>query len=244
MGAKKRFYKDVTIGDAGDTKSAYGISVQLDGRDLRSPAGSLLLVPTLPLAGAIADEWRGQGDDIEPSTMPLFSLAVTVLDRVTPQREAIITELAAYGANDLLCYRDDQDDLASRQHRQWQPWLDRLGDERAIHLETVNGIMPVTQADAVKFPPLIAVFDDWRLGILHRATSLSGSLVLGLGFVEGVIDPVQMFELAFLDELWQNEKWGTDFEAADRHRFLQAELADAARFLGLLTPPDAGGKGA
>ena len=244
MVAKKRFYKDVTIGDAGDTKSAYGISVKLDGRDLRSPAGSLLLVPTLALAGAIADEWRGQGDDIEPSTMPLFSLAVTVLDRVTPQREAIITELAAYGANDLLCYRDDQDDLASRQHRQWQPWLDRLGDERAIHLETVNGIMPVTQADAVKFPPLIAVFDDWRLGILHRATSLSGSLVLGLGFVEGVIDPVQMFELAFLDELWQNEKWGTDFEAADRHRFLQAELADAARFLGLLTPPDAGGTGA
>jgi len=246
MNAKKRFYKDVTVAapnniKSGDMRSGDAMLVQLDGRDLRSPAGSLLLVPTLPLAAAIADEWRAQGDDIEPATMPLFGLAVTVLDRVTPQRAAIITELSAYGANDLLCYRDDQDDLASRQHSQWQPWLDRLADERGIYLETVTGIMPITQTDAVKFPPLIAAFDDWRLGILHRATSLSGSLVLGLGFVERVIDSVQMFDLAFLDELWQNEKWGTDFEAADRHEFLRAELADALRFLTLLTPSDPGG---
>ena len=44
----------------------------------------------------------------------------------------------------------------------------------------------------------------------------------------------RMFTLAFLDELWQNEKWGTAFEAANRHEFLRAELEDVARFLALL----------
>ena len=243
MSVKKRFYKDVIVAAPNKIKSGDGVSVQLDGRNLRSPAGSLLLVPTLPLAEAIADEWRAQCDDIEPATMPLFGLAVTVLDRVTPQRSAIITELSAYGANDLLCYRDDQDDLAGWQHSQWQPWLDWLADEWGIHLETVIGIMPITQTDAEKFLPLIAAFDDWRLGILHRVTSLSGSLVLGLGFVERMIDPMQMFDLAFLDELWQNDKWGIDREAAGRHEFLRAELGDALRFLTLLAVPAPGGTG-
>ena len=131
----------------------------------------------------------------------------------------LIAELSAYGGNDLLCYRDDRDDLASRQQDQWQPWLDHLARDRGIALQIVTGIMPISQPDAAKLPSLIAAYDNWRLGMLHRATSLSGSLVLGLGFVDAVIDDERMFMLAFLDELWQNEKWGTDFEAADRHRF-------------------------
>ena len=227
IAAKKRFYKSVLLADD-------YLSIQLDGQFLRSPAGSLLRLPTMSLASVIADEWRAQGDDIDPATLPLFSLAVTVVDRVIPQRDAIIAELSAYGENDLLCYRDDQDDLASRQQDQWQPWLDDLAENRGIALQSVTGIMPICQPDAAKFPPLISAYDDWRLGMLHRATTLSGSLVLGLGFVDMVIDDERMFKLAFLEELWQNEKWGTDFEAADRHEFLRTELKDVARFLALL----------
>ena len=227
MAAKKRFYKSVLLVDD-------GLSIQLDGRNLRSPAGSLLRLPTMSLASAIADEWRAQGDDIDPTTLPLFSLSVTIVDRVIPQRDAIIAELLAYGGNDLLCYRDDQDDLASRQQVQWQPWLDDLAENRSVVLQIVTGIMPICQPDAAKFPPLVSAYDDWRLGMLHRATTLSGSLVLGLGFVDMVIDDERMFTLAFLDELWQNEKWGTDFEAADRHECLRTELKDVARFLALL----------
>ena len=97
MAAKKRFYKSVLLADDGQT-------IQLDGRNLRSPAGSLLRLPTTALASAIAVEWRAQGDDIDPATMPLFSLAVTVIDRVKPQRDMVMAELAAYGGNDLLCW--------------------------------------------------------------------------------------------------------------------------------------------
>ena len=77
-------------------------------------------------------------------------------------------------------------------------------------------------------------FDAWRLGALHRAVSLGGSLVLGLGFVAGRLEAEQLFSTAFLDELWQNEKWGRDYEAEDRQNYIRAELAEAARFLQLL----------
>ena len=229
---KKRFYKQVSV-----NSDDAGHHILLDGRLLRSPAKGQLSLPNAGLAGAIADEWNAQTEEIDPAKMPLFSLAATVVDRVTPQRDMVMAELAAYGGNDLLCYRDAQTDLASRQHDQWQPWLDRLAAEHDIHLEIVTGIMPIRQSGALKFGALIAAHDDWQLGILHRATSLSGSLVLGLGFVSMMIDSDAMFDLAFLDELWQNETWGTDSETADRNGFLRAELQDAARFLALLVDP-------
>ncbi len=229
MAVKKRFYKSVTI-----EKSAGFWRVQLDGRDLKSPAGTLLSLPTSDLASAIADEWQAQDEEIDAASMPLFALTVTVLDRVSPQCDTLIAELTAYGGNDLLCYRGEHEELAARQHEMWQPWLDRLQDQDAISLGTVTGIMPIGQSEAGKFTPIIAAYDDWRLGVLYRISTLSGSLVLGFWFTRGDIDSKALFDLAFLDELWQNENWGIDFEAADRHEYLRGEMADAARFLSLL----------
>lgn len=230
MVAKKRFYKSVALAN-----DECGFFIQLDEKDVRSPAGRMVHLPNVALAEAIAKEWQAQKDEIESSSMPLFSLAVTVVDRVAPQRDAMIAELSSYGGNDLLCYRDDQDDLATRQQELWQPWLDHLAKNSDIHLQIGIGIMPIVQPDAGKFIPLIAAYDNWRLGMLHRATSLSGSLVLGLVFVDAAIDIDQMFALSFLDELWQNEKWGKDFEALDRQDFLRVELQNVLSFLSLLT---------
>ena len=229
MAGKKRFYKDVAVASVDGTWR-----VHLDGRDVYSPAGTILSLPNPTMAEAVAGEWAVQEDEISPTSMPLFSLAVTVIDRVTPQRPALIDELAAYGGNDLLCYRDNLDDLAAHQAQHWQPWLDWLESTYGITLVTVNGIMPVTQNEVKKFPPLLAGLNDWRLGMLHRATSLTGSLVLGLGFVTGRIGSDYLFDLAFLDELWQSRKWGIDFEAAERQDRIRQELVDVASFLSLL----------
>ena len=236
MQAKKRFYEDVTT-DAGDD----GWVIKLDNRMLRSPAGALLHLPSPALAAAVADEWRAQDEHIDAASMPLFSLAVTVLDRVIPQQPAIASELAGYGDNDLLCYRHDDDDLAARQQQFWQPWLEWADSAFGVSLEVATGIMPVNQPHAGGFHDALQQFDAWRLGALHRAVSLGGSLVLGLGFVAGRLDAEQLFNTAFLDELWQNEKWGRDYEAEDRQNYIRAELAEAARFLQLLPDqPQAG----
>ena len=236
MQAKKRFYKDVTT-DAGDD----GWVIKLDKRTLRSPAGALLHLPSPNLASAVADEWRAQDEHIDAASMPLFSLAVTVLDRVMPQQPAILRELAGYGDNDLLCYRADDDDLAAHQQQFWQPWLEWANREFGITLQVATGIMPVTQPHAGGLHDALQQFDAWQLGALHRAVSLGGSLVLGLGFVAGQLNAEQLFSTAFLDELWQNEKWGRDYEAEGRQNHIRAELADAARFLQLLSgQPEAG----
>ena len=62
-GAKpKRFYKDVTV-----VAEEGGFAVKLDGRNVRSPKGGKLNVPTQALADMVAAEWAGQGEVIARS---------------------------------------------------------------------------------------------------------------------------------------------------------------------------------
>ena len=232
MTARKRFYKTVTV-----TDDVAGLVIRLDDRVVKSPAGTSAVLPSRALAEAVATEWDAQGDEIDAAGMPLFSLAVTVLDRVTPQRAAIIDELVAYGGNDLLCYRDAEDpDLGTRQARGWTPWIDWARDTLGAEMVVAAGVMPVSQpADSLAaLGRAVAVHDDWELGMLYRATTLGGSLVLGLAMLRDEMDSGALFEAAFLDELWQAGKWGSDREAEDRRAGIRAELDHAHRFLGLL----------
>jgi len=231
MQTRKRFYKDVAT-----VAVDAGWQIQLDGRGVKTPAGSELLMPTAALASAIADEWDAQTDQIEPAQMPLFGYAVTARDRVASQRDAVIAEIAGYGGNDLLCYRADEADLAARQAEQWQGWLDWAAAELKAPLIVANSIMPVDQpADAVNaLHGCVAAYDEWHLAVLHRTVSLGGSLVMGLAWLRGAIDSENFFATTFLDELWQVEKWGSDWEAEDRRGFIRAELDEAARFRDLI----------
>jgi hypothetical protein len=85
----KRFYKETAV-DAGDG----GFRVLLDGRPMRTPAKAVLVVPTEPMAGAIAKEWRDVPEkaEINASHLPLTRFAATGLDRVTAQRERVIED--------------------------------------------------------------------------------------------------------------------------------------------------------
>ena len=162
---------------------------------------------------------------------------MTVIDRVTPQRDAILSELTAYGGNDLICYQDGEDaDLAAHQAKGWGPWLDWAGSDLGAPLQVARGIMPVMQPQASldALGAAAATHHDWELGMLYRATTLGGSLVLGLAMLRGRMDAAGLFEAAFLDELWQAQKWGSDWEAEDRRAMIRGEIEQAHYFLSLL----------
>lgn len=232
MSARKRFYKSVTVAE-----EDAGLVIMLDGRVVKSPAGVSVVLPSRDLADAVAAEWDGQGDEIDAGSMPLFSLAITVLDRVTPRRATIIDELTAFGGNDLLCYHDaDDPDLGARQVRDWTPWIEWARETLGAGLVVAAGVMPVSQSPAslAALGQAVAAYDDWEIGMLYRATTLGGSLVLGLAMLREEMDAATLFEAAFLDELWQAERWGSDWEAEDRRAGIRNELDQTYRFLQLL----------
>jgi chaperone required for assembly of F1-ATPase len=238
----KRFYEQTGVEPADG-----GWRILLDGRPMRTPAKSILLVPTRALAEAIAAEWHEVPDkaEINVAHLPLTRFAATGLDRVTPQRARVVDDTAKYAASDLLCYRaTDPASLVKRQHDTWQGLLDWAAERYGARLTVVSGTTFVDQpADAVAaLKTAVAAHSDMALSALYNLTHIAGSIVIALAMAEGRLTAEQAFDAAQLDELYQIERWGEDPIATERHQGIRKDIDAAARFLVVLEDARLGGK--
>lgn len=228
----KRFYEQASAGRHLD-----GFGVLLDGRAIKTPAKRDMVLPSLTLAEAIAAEWMAQEDEINPATMPMMRLAATAIDRVLPQRDYVIDEIAAYGGSDLLCYRAEYPQaLIMRQQAAWDPLLSWCEQRFGVRLKVTSGIVHTPQADAalVVLRDAVAACDDFMLSALHALVVTSGSLILGLAVLHGRMEAKAAFSASQIDEDFQREQWGEDKEALDRRADMLATMENAGRFLTLL----------
>ncbi len=225
----KRFYKDVSV-----EKVAEGFRILLDGKPIQTPGRATLLLPTPALAQAIAEEWRLQGETIEPVSMPMLRLANTVLDGVATAREDVIAAILRFGEHDLICYHAEEPAaLATCQKDAWTPMLDWAAARHGARLTVGNGLSHVTQPpeSLARLRGFLAAQDDFTLAALHVMASITGSLVLALALAEGAINPAQAFQMSRIDEDYQAGRWGEDAEAASRARALAREMDVASSFL-------------
>jgi len=223
----KRFYKTV---------AAEGRSLRLDDRVLKTPRGAPLDLPTQALAEAIAEEWRVQGEDIDPQSMPLTKLANTAIDGVVPRRDEVIAEIGAFAKHDHLCYRTDKPaELARRQREAWDPLLDWAAGRYGAPLMTAHGVTSIAQPESSlsALRKAVEVFDPFVVSALHVIASICGSLVLALAVADGRLSAEEAFALSQVDERFQAEKWGLDSEAEMRAKRLERELVTAGRFMDL-----------
>jgi chaperone required for assembly of F1-ATPase len=228
----RRFYKEASVAPAGE---AYALL--LDGRGVKTPARAPLEVPTAALAEAIAEEWRAQGEKVDPRSMPLTGLANAAIDRVAPDPAAFAEGLARYGESDLLCYRaEGPERLVARQAELWDPFISWARGRYDVELKVTSGIMhrPQPEPTVARLGQAVAARSSLELAGLAPLVTIGGSLVIGLALAEGAVDLEQAWNAATLDDQWQIEQWGDDAEAvqalANRRRDFQA----GARFLSLL----------
>jgi len=227
----KRFYK---IAEA--VPDADGWAIRLDGRPMRTPARAPLVVPGEALAEAIADEWRAQGETIDPATMPMTGFANATIDRVLPALPDFRAQIAAYGASDLFCYRaGDPPALAALQAARWDPLLDWARARYDVSFAVTDGIMPVDHPEATRtrLAAVVEAMDPWQLAGAATLTQIGGGLVGMLALLEGEIGAQALFEATTLDERWQAEQWGEDAEAVARLAARRVEFLDAARWCAL-----------
>src|SRR5262249_25352074 len=106
----KRFYKNVTVSEAPE-----GFRFLLDGKPVQTPARQAMVLPTRVVAEALAEEWRAQGEEMSPLSMPLTRMVNTVVDGVRSNRQETIAAILRFGENDLLPYRvETPSELARR----------------------------------------------------------------------------------------------------------------------------------
>ncbi|CAN7293736.1 ATPase [Phenylobacterium sp. LjRoot219] len=217
----RRFYKAVEVAEAEG-----GFAVLLDGRALRTPGGTRLLLPTRGLADLVAAEWAAQGETIELSQMHASRLANTAIDSIGKAREATADQIARYAGADLMLYFAEEPlALVSRQNELWGPLLDRVEAEARLSFVRASGIIhqeqPQETLDEVR--RIALGLDDFGLAGLAFGAALFGSAILVIGLQRGWLGGVQALELSRLDEAWQEEQWGVDEEAAERVALLRIE---------------------
>lgn len=230
--APKRFWKVARV-----EASGAGYGVQLDDKPLRTPAGAPLVVPTAALAEAIAAEWDGLSEKIDPARLPLTRAANAAIDRVSANPTPVIDMIAAYGANDLLCYRaDGPTALVERQAEAWDPWLSWSARTLRAPLVAVTGVIPKDQPAESRAALRAAVARHSAFGLtaLHELVTLSGSLVLGLAVSAGAVSADDAWGVSRLNEIWQAEQWGADAEAETAAALRRAEFVRSADILLLL----------
>jgi chaperone required for assembly of F1-ATPase len=227
--AVKRFYKQAEVGENGN--------ILLDGRPVKTPGRRDLAAPTAALAEAIVDEWNGQSEVIDPRAMPLTGLANAALDRIAPDTAAFARGLAAYGENDLLCYRaEGPAPLVARQSEHWNPILAWAQQRYDAVFELAFGVihMPQPPDTLARLAAAVAARAPFELAGLSPLVTVSGSLIVALAVAEGAISLDAAWAAAALDEQWQAEQWGEDAEAAAALANRRRDFAVAARFLALL----------
>ena len=215
--------------------------VVLDGKPLKTPAGTEIAVASRALAAAMVAEWqgrvpRGKAPKIDFAKLPLTRIVGTALDRIPPKRTEILDGLIAHAETELLCFRAERPaSLVERQAKLWQPLLDWLALSYDAPLIVSHSIAAPDQppSSLAALRKAMSAMDDLKLAGIGVAVAASGSLVVSLALADGRIDATQAFDACELDASFQIERWGEDSESTARRAGVRSELIVAERFFGL-----------
>lgn len=224
----KRFYKSVAVEPTGTQWR-----VTLDGRAIKTAGGRPQILPTPALAEAMAEEWAGQGDEIDIARFILRDTADYTIDVVGTDREAAIRSLLAFAETDTLLYRgEDGEPLHERQIALWEPLVRAAEHRWDVHFERVSGVIhrPQPAGTIARMGSVLASKSDAELAALHALASLSASLIVALAGIEQEADAAGLWTVANLEEDWQAELWGKDAEAAALRARRFASFEAAMRF--------------
>lgn len=231
----KRFYTMVSSRKIDD-----GYEIQLDGKAIQTPLKMDLVAPSKALADAVVVEWSEQVDTVKPETMPLTQLLITSIDKIR-DRDKITEGAMRYLDTDLVCYwAKEPEELAKEQKEVWGRWVKWFDEHFEVPLYTTKKIDPIKQEEEAhkRAWNYIEALDDQYFTVLHVMTSLSGSLILALAFVEGDISPEEIFAASYLEELYKGRLYNEELhgaspeEEAEREEF-KRDAAAARQFIDL-----------
>lgn len=223
----KRFYQTAAAGPA-----IGGHGVFLDGKPVRTPARSLLVLPTDAAAQLVAGEFAAQHIEINPALMPVTRLVNTIVDGIVPDPQPVAEDILRFAASDLVCYRAKApQELVAMQAQAWDPVIDWLRDAHGANFILAEGVVHVAQPREA-----LAVFgtlvrnhaDAFEIGCLHTITSMTGSAILAIAMAQGFMDAQSVWHAARVDEEWNRQHWGDDAEAVHREANRKADMMAAA----------------
>ncbi|KAI9218579.1 hypothetical protein BC828DRAFT_388234 [Blastocladiella britannica] len=227
----KKFWRAVTLAEEKD-----GWQVLLDGRKVRTPKGTPLVVARdqTMLAHLVSAEWEAQEKLLRAYSLPLTSIIVRSLDDLNDAevRRETIDKLMKFLQTDATCYLQEHPQvLVDLQETHWVPLVDWARKRFGVELRTTTSLLAPAQpaATTATLRAHVETYSPLQLSAFERAVLTSKSFVIGLALVEGAVSAEEATAAASVEVQAQIDVYGEVEDAHDVDREdLQRTLASTA----------------
>jgi chaperone required for assembly of F1-ATPase len=222
----KRFY---TIAEGVENEDDF--TLVLDGKPAFTPGKNRIALPNAAAITILANEWNAQGETVNAASMPFTRLVNTAIDGVAITLDEVRGEVLRYGRSDLIFYRAGEPErLVIAQEQAWDPVLAWARDALNARFILVQSITFTDQPSRSldRLAEAVSPFSTpFAMAALSVMTTLTGSLLITLAHIHGVLNVEAAWSAAHVDEHYQEQLWGQDEEAIQRrkNRFQDFEAA-------------------
>ncbi|MDR1693830.1 MAG: hypothetical protein LBR70_01360 [Lactobacillaceae bacterium] len=146
---------------------------------------------------------------------------------IAENRSEVINGLIKIAMSDLMVFWGTERELVKRQEKLWLPIIKWLEDSvlRYKLSQTKDLNVPKQQGSLMgAFTSYLEKMSNKKLAAFYDASMTLQSMMIAAAFVEKKITPEQAFDAAYIEEIWQNETWGTTDEALERQNSIKSEL--------------------
>lgn len=152
---------------------------------------------------------------------------------VSAHRADIVERLVQFSLNDVLLFLSPESDLRALQEQKWLPVLRWIKQNLKLDFKTTETLESPTEnmASAINLQNFLSSLTNRQLTALYIAAVHMRSVLLAMAMVKGRLSAQEAFELSELEELYQAERWGKDFEAEQRRESLKHTLSEVENYL-------------
>lgn len=151
---------------------------------------------------------------------------------ISQHRRETMETMCKFVSTDLLLFWSDNDDVYAKQQEMWRPLLDLAGQQVGAEAKFTRGLqVPDNELFVLRIRDKLQTLSDKELcGCFLTATKLK-SVILGLLMLDKQIEVEKIFTAAIVEELCQNEQWGTDEVTLQKRDEVKKELCEIKEFL-------------
>ena len=140
---------------------------------------------------------------------------------VAQHRDEIIERMVNFSLTDTLLFRNpDAEDLIAEERQVWDPIVEWAKKNMDADFKTSESLQVFLEK-----------LSDKELAAFYQTGKITKSVLLAAALVKKQITADEAFRAAFLEEIWQADKWGHDAEADQRREVIRQELIDVEKFL-------------
>ncbi|MBE6458719.1 MAG: hypothetical protein IJW72_00460 [Alphaproteobacteria bacterium] len=148
-------------------------------------------------------------------------------------RTEIIDKLMKYTATDMLLFWGTDRELIAEQQKYWEPLLKWAEKEFDGNFKKTHGldVSEENLQSGYRLKAFLERLSDRELAAYYLAALNMRSVLLAAALVKKQITAEQAYGAAYLEQLFQEKKWGKDEDAAAKLAERKKELYEIEDFL-------------